>query len=120
MAVMIIQMGEILRKAMRTVVATAMPPVIQLSRFWTAMRKTGAAIRATTAGRMPLKTAWTVGSFWKVVKTAATSSIIIKGGITLPRVATMLPFIPASRCPTKIGEPVSYENRHVYGYQSGG
>ena len=57
MAVMIIQMGEILRNAMRTVDDAAMPPGIQLSRFWTAMRKTGAAIRGTNAGRIPVKTA---------------------------------------------------------------
>ena len=58
------------------------------------MLKRGAAIRATTAGRMPLKMLSTVGFSLKVVNTMAISKMIINEGNALPKDVIKLPLKP--------------------------
>ena len=59
-----------------------------------ANRKMGAAIKATTAGRTPLKMLSTTGLSLKEVKTDAISRMIRKEGSTAPRLAKYMPDFP--------------------------
>lgn len=63
---------------------------------------TGATIKATTAGRIPLKMALTCGfSFIRSgVRNMAMHNIIRNDGIIVPRAAATLPRVPRRRSPT--------------------
>ena len=54
----------------------------------------GAAMRATTAGRMPLNTRSTPGLFLKSVKMMAINRITMKEGRMVPRLEKITPLIP--------------------------
>src|SRR5574344_1741018 len=61
-------------------VIAARNPVYRFSFAFFAMLITGTAMRATTTGRIPLKTLTTVGLSWYPVKNIAIRSIMIKEG----------------------------------------
>lgn len=62
-----------------------------------AMLNTGAAINATTAGRMPLKMASKVGLSFKKRKQVANPSMMRMGMAMLPRMETTTPRRPRIR-----------------------
>ena len=69
-----------------------------------AILTSGAAIKATTAGRIPLKTASTAGSSFHSRKTIAIARMIRNDGNTAPNTAPQTPFQPPMRQPMKIAE----------------
>ena len=83
-------------------VATDIPHIHHFLLACLAICSIGTAIRATTTGLIPLNILTTTGLSWNPVNAIAIISIIRNGGATLPRVATMLPFVPFSLYPTKI------------------
>jgi hypothetical protein len=56
----------------------------------------GSTIRATTTGRIPIKTLFTISLSLKLLKNIAINSIITKEGSAVPVAAIMLPFTPLS------------------------
>ena len=67
-----------------------------------AVLNTGAMIRATTAGRIPLKMRSITGLSVMREKKMAMSSIRINDGATVPNVAAILPRVPFSLFPTRM------------------
>ena len=64
----------------------------------------GAAMSATTAGRMPLKAASTAGNSFQSAKIIAITRIIRNEGSTAPNTAPHTPFQPPILQPMKIAE----------------
>ena len=62
-----------------------------------AMLNVGAAIKATTAGRMPLKMRSIMALSLKLWKNMAIARIMRNDGKTVPNVVTMLPHKPLTR-----------------------
>lgn len=67
-----------------------------------AMLKVGAAIRATTAGRMPLNIFSIHTLSLKLWKNNAMARIIRKDGNIVPNAVTILPLMPRRRYPMKM------------------
>ena len=67
-----------------------------------AVVSTGAIIKATTAGRIPLKIRSTIGLSYDLEKNIAISSIRIKDGRTVPKVEIIQPLSPLTLFPTMI------------------
>lgn len=60
----------------------------------------GAAIKATTAGRIPLKIRSTIGLFLNCVKIMAMKRIVMKEGRMMPKPENKLPLNPNRLLPT--------------------
>ena len=92
----IIYIGEMLRNAVMASAASMIAHCHHTELFVMDILTIGAAISATTTGRMPLKIRMTTGLSLNPVNAMAMARIIRNEGRMLPRVATMLPFVPLS------------------------
>lgn len=95
-------MGEIPMKATRARARIEIAHAHQVLLLFFAILIIGTAMRAMTAGRIPLKILSTTGLSLNAEKTIAIIRIIKKEGIIDPRVAAMLPFMPLRRYPAKM------------------
>ena len=96
-AAIIIQMGEKPNSQMSRAETTGIHTVVRVILADLAMLKVGAAISATTPGRMPLKMRSTVGLSLKVWKKRAMERIIRNEGRMVPKAVTKLPRQPRRR-----------------------
>ena len=89
-----IYMGERLSNQTRRAATTGKMMVLRVTPADLPILYKGAAMRATTAGRMPLNTRSTPGLFLKSVKMMAINRITMKEGRMVPRLEKMTPLIP--------------------------
>lgn len=89
--------GDTPAKEIRARQPKAIAPVFKLSLLRLARLIMGTRMTATTTGRMPWKIRSTIGFSLKSVKTEAISSMIRKGAMMQPMLATRLPTTPLIR-----------------------
>ena len=94
---MIIQMGEKPSSQMSKADTTGIQTLYLVIFADLAILNVGAAIRATTAGRIPLKMRSTTALSLKLWKNSAMARMMRKDGSTVPKAVTMLPGTPFSR-----------------------
>ena len=94
---MMIQMGENPSSQMSKADTTGIHTLYLLILADLAMLNVGAAINATTAGRMPMKTRSTTALSLKLWKNKAMAKMMRNEGSTVPKAVTMLPSTPFRR-----------------------
>lgn len=99
---MIIQIGENPNNQINEADTTGIHKLYRLILADRPIVKVGAAISATTAGRIPLNIRSTIGLSLKVWKKRAMAKMIINEGSIVPSAVTILPRIPRNLYPTKI------------------
>ena len=93
--------GDNPQNVIKRAVATGTQKFLRLSFAAFAVENTGAIIKATTAGRIPLNTFSTIGLSFIVVKNIAIVSITIKEGRIVPNAEKNAPLFFAILLPTK-------------------
>lgn len=94
MAAMMMYIGERLSCQTRRAAMTGKMTVLRVTPADLPILYKGAAMSATTAGRMPLNTRSTPGLFLKSVKIMAISRITMKEGRMVPRLEKITPLTP--------------------------
>ena len=99
---MIIHIGEKPNSQINNADTTGIHKLYRLILADRPMVKVGAAINATTAGRIPLNMRSTIGLSLKEWKKSAMARMIINEGSIVPSAVTILPRMPRSLYPIKI------------------
>ena len=99
---MIIHIGEKPNSQINNADTTGIHKLYRLILADRPMVKVGAAINATTAGRIPLNMRSTIGLSLKEWKKSAMARMIINEGSIVPSAVTILPRMPRSFYPIKI------------------